>query len=77
MSLDLETIKKQATTDIMLRWKGGYPSQTVRLVDRIEELEGLLESAYTRLMVSEGDARYENANIELAKEIEAKLGREL
>lgn len=38
-----------------------------------EALVGLLREAHTRLLVSEGDARYENRNIELAERIGAVL----
>jgi hypothetical protein len=38
-----------------------------------EKAEELLREAYTRLMVSEGDARYIDNNVDLAVRIEAHL----
>jgi uncharacterized membrane protein len=38
-----------------------------------EAAEELLQEAYTRLMVSEGDARYIDNNVDLAVRIEAHL----
>jgi hypothetical protein len=39
-----------------------------------DDLVALLREAYTRLMVSEGDARYIAANVELAERVGVAIG---